>query len=140
MLLGCNIYAFTLQKLCFCKLLAFNRLQKHFLVMLPIQENRTIIFCIAVCWMLVNVLYLKEAHHLFARMNILICKEENPDYRGKLRQISVSGNGASQEIGSLETGCTNSTWRESRLILPSGLLRGAPYLRSPLIGQPILAS
>ena len=90
--------------------------------------------------MLVNVLYLKIAHYVFARKNILICKEENPDYRGKLRQISVSGNGASQEIGSLETGCTNSTWRESRLILPSGLLRGAPYLRSPLIGQPILAS
>lgn len=54
--------------------------------------------------MLVNVLYLKAAHYIFARMNILICKEEHPDYRGKLRQISVSGNGASQEIGSLETG------------------------------------
>ena len=41
---------------------------------------------------------------------------------------------------SFDTGCTNSTLCERREILPSALLRGEPYFRSPLIGHPILAN
>lgn len=39
-----------------------------------------------------------------------------------------------------DTGCSNLTRLASKLMLPSGLLRGAPYLRSPFMGQPIAAS
>ena len=40
----------------------------------------------------------------------------------------------------LDTGWTKRTRRACRQMLPSGLLRGEPYFRSPLIGQPILAN
>lgn len=49
-----------------------------------------------------------------------------------------SGRGASSSISSLETGCMNLTLRACRQILPSGLERGEPYFKSPLIGHPIL--
>ena len=51
-----------------------------------------------------------------------------------------SGSGASTAICSFDTGCVNSTCRDISEMLPSGLLRGAPYFRSPLIGQPIAAN
>ena len=37
-----------------------------------------------------------------------------------------------------ETGCTNRTLLACRQMLPSGLERGEPYFKSPLIGHPIL--
>ena len=51
-----------------------------------------------------------------------------------------SGRGASSSISSLETGCMNRTLRACRQMLPSGLERGEPYFKSPLIGHPILAN
>lgn len=49
-----------------------------------------------------------------------------------------SGRGASSSISSFETGCMNRTLRACRQMLPSGLERGEPYFKSPLIGHPIL--
>ena len=51
-----------------------------------------------------------------------------------------SGIGLTMLIGSFETGCMNSTLRASSDMLPSGLLRRAPYFKSPLIGHPIFAN
>ena len=104
---------------------------------ISINKNKQIYFFYFSLFFSIDIFHFPTA---VGTVGLFIACESWANYRGKLRQISVSGKGASQEIGSLETGCTNSTWRESRLILPSGLLRGAPYLRSPLIGQPILAS
>ena len=58
----------------------------------------------------------------------------------KLCHKLPSGTGASTSISCLDTGWTKRTRRACRQMLPSGLLRGAPYFRSPLIGQPILAN
>lgn len=41
---------------------------------------------------------------------------------------------------SFDTGCTNSIRLDISEMLPSGLLRGAPYFKSPLIGHPMAAS
>ena len=51
-----------------------------------------------------------------------------------------AGTSASTHICSFDTGWTNSTRREWSEMLPSGLLRGAPYFRSPFIGHPMCAS
>ena len=51
-----------------------------------------------------------------------------------------SGTPAETSITVFETGCTNSTLRLIRDIDPSGLLRGAPYFKSPFMGHPIAAS
>ena len=51
-----------------------------------------------------------------------------------------SGSGASTAICCFDTGCVNSTCLDISEMLPSGLLRGAPYFKSPLIGQPIAAN
>ena len=51
-----------------------------------------------------------------------------------------SGTGASSSISSFETGWTNLICRAWRQILPSGLERGEPYFKSPLIGHPIFAN
>ena len=58
----------------------------------------------------------------------------------KLCHKLPSGTGASTSISCLDTGWTKRTRRACRQMLPSRLLRGAPYFRSPLIGQPILAN
>ena len=50
------------------------------------------------------------------------------------------GTGLSTYIFSLDTGCMNSTLRANNDMLPSGLLRRAPYFKSPFIGQPIFAN
>lgn len=55
-------------------------------------------------------------------------------------QSVSSGRGDSMQMFSFETGWTNSTRWLSRLMLPSGLERGAPYFRSPFMGQSILDS
>ena len=55
-------------------------------------------------------------------------------------QRASSGSGAVTFIVSLLTGCTNSIYLERRQIEPSLLLRGEPYFRSPLIGEPIFES
>lgn len=59
------------------------------------------------------------------------------NYFLKLFHKLSSGNGATTLIIFLDTGCTKDTLRANNDILPSGLLRFAPYFRSPLIGQPI---
>ena len=51
-----------------------------------------------------------------------------------------SGTPAETSTTVFETGCTNSTLRLIRDIDPSGLLRGAPYFKSPFMGHPIAAS
>ena len=58
----------------------------------------------------------------------------------RLRHRLSDGTGATTSISSFETGWTKRTRRACRQILPSGLERGKPYFRSPLMGQPILAS
>ena len=50
------------------------------------------------------------------------------------------GRGATRSIASLDTGCTKRTRRACRQMLPSGLERGNPYIKSPLMGHPILAN
>ena len=57
-----------------------------------------------------------------------------------LNIFSILGHGASMAMCSWVTGCSKATlWAWSEM-LPSSLLRGAPYLRSPLMGHPILAN
>ena len=51
-----------------------------------------------------------------------------------------AGTGASTHTGCLLTGWTNSTRRAINEMLPSGLLRRAPYFRSPLMGHPMAAN
>ena len=51
-----------------------------------------------------------------------------------------SGSGETTDISSWETGWIKLILWERREIEPSGLLRLAPYFRSPLIGQPIVAN
>lgn len=50
--------------------------------------------------------------------------------------FQVEGTGASIVRGSFFTGCMKVILREWSEIPPSGFERGAPYLRSPLIGHP----
>ena len=54
--------------------------------------------------------------------------------------ITGQNGGATISISSLRTGCTNFMRREWSEMLPSGLERGAPYLRSPFITHPIAES
>lgn len=69
-----------------------------------------------------------------------------PDKVHPLNYLAISchrrsaGTSASTHICSFDTGWTNSTRREWSEMLPSGLLRGAPYFRSPFIGHPMCAS
>ena len=49
MILGGNIYAFALQKLCFCILLTINVLQNNFLIALRKWKNRTIFHAVKPC-------------------------------------------------------------------------------------------
>ena len=48
-----------------------------------------------------------------------------------------SGRGAVTEISLPLTGCTNSMWRASREMEPSGFERLSPYFRSPFMGHPM---
>ena len=50
------------------------------------------------------------------------------------------GTGAMISITSFDTGWINEALWACKLIPPSGFERSKPYLRSPLIGHPILAS
>ena len=54
--------------------------------------------------------------------------------------LGAPTNGAVIDMGSFLTGCINSSFLACKLILASLLLLGKPYFKSPLIGQPILAS
>ena len=58
----------------------------------------------------------------------------------RARQRLSLGTGAVMLIGSLLTGCMNSMLRACSDMPPSGLERGAPYFKSPLIGHPIDAN
>ena len=78
-----------------------------------------------------------------------IPREEHPcdssafarDSYGSIALHSLSsGTPAETSTTVFETGCTNSTLRLIRDIDPSGLLRGAPYFKSPFMGHPIAAS
>ena len=78
-----------------------------------------------------------------------IPREEHPcdssafarDFYGSIALHSLSsGTPAETSTTVFETGCTNSTLRLIRDIDPSGLLRGAPYFKSPFMGHPIAAS
>lgn len=73
--------------------------------------------------------------------NKLSAKSSGINYSGanSLKRLS-SGKGASTEIKVFDTGWTNSTLCAKREMLPSGLLRLAPYFKSPLIGHPIAAN
>ena len=55
-------------------------------------------------------------------------------------QRESAGTGATMLTGCFDTGWMNSALRECRQMPPSGLERGKPYFKSPLIGHPILAS
>ena len=62
-------------------------------------------------------------------------------YNGaKPRHKGVSGSGAIIRMGAPETGCVKRIRRACRQMEPSGLERGAPYFKSPLMGQPMAAS
>ena len=51
-----------------------------------------------------------------------------------------SGAGAIKSISSFDTGWMKRILRACRQMLPSGLERGKPYFRSPLMGHPIFAN
>ena len=61
--------------------------------------------------------------------------------RGKFgKREDMESLGAVMVMGRWETGCSKERERAWREMLPSGLERGAPYLRSPLMGHPMCAS
>ena len=55
-------------------------------------------------------------------------------------QRESAGTGATMLTGCFDTGWINSALRECRLMPPSGLERGKPYFKSPLMGHPIFAN
>ena len=80
---------------------------------------------------------LRVSRCLSARLFMFLVKPSS--YPNACQRLS-SGRGASTQIVSLDTGWTNEIFRESSEMLPSGLLRLAPYFKSPLMGQPIAAN
>ena len=80
-----------------------------------------------------------RTHQWLSQFFSYIIHQITADANASHRQ-SWGGRGASTTIFSFETGCTKATLRASKQMLPSGLLRLAPYLRSPLIGHPIFAN
>ena len=80
---------------------------------------------------------LRFSRCLSARLFMFLVKSSS--YPNACQRLS-SGRGASTQMVSFETGWTNEIFRESSEMLPSGLLRLAPYFKSPLMGQPIAAN
>ena len=82
------------------------------------------------------------AEQLTEQEERFVDKEQNNHLaeRPSICHSGSSGRGASTVIRSFETGWMKSTRRDISEMLPSGFERGAPYFRSPLMGQPIAAS
>ncbi len=85
----------------------------------PIQSNRNLTPCVTT-W----------------PPSVLMLYPTYQRYKDTSFQTVSSGKGASTSISFLDTGWTNCIRRACKQILPLGLLRWAPYFKSPFIGHP----
>lgn len=114
--------------------IAYTKTNRLFLKPNPIYKEDSTSFYKEDAYVLMSGNAVKRSHSLFIPTGIHHQSISKPFHR------FPSGTGAVKSISSFDTGWMKRTLRACRQMLPSGLERGNPYFKSPLIGHPIFAN